>query len=62
MTGRADVATRFIILKEAAMKGYSIYGPPNHVDQPDLRTKEMAQAASEHFDGKVPRSGGQVGA
>jgi mannose-6-phosphate isomerase-like protein (cupin superfamily) len=35
------------------MKVYTIYGPPNHVDQLEQSTKFMAQAPSEHFDGKV---------
>jgi mannose-6-phosphate isomerase-like protein (cupin superfamily) len=35
------------------MKVYTIYGPPNHVDQLEQETKAVAQASSEHFDGKV---------
>lgn len=35
------------------MKVYTIYGPPNHVDQLEQKTKSVARAASEHFDGKV---------
>lgn len=35
------------------MKVYSIYGPPNHLDQLEQKTKAMATASSEHFDGKV---------
>jgi mannose-6-phosphate isomerase-like protein (cupin superfamily) len=35
------------------MKVYTIYGPPNHVDQLEQKTKSLAQASSEHFDGKV---------
>lgn len=35
------------------MKVYTIYGPPNHVDQLEQKTKSMAQASSEHFDGQV---------
>jgi mannose-6-phosphate isomerase-like protein (cupin superfamily) len=35
------------------MKVYTIYGPPNHVDQLEQKTKSVAQASSEHFDGKV---------
>lgn len=35
------------------MKIYTIYGPPNHVDQLEQKTKSVAQASSEHFDGKV---------
>jgi mannose-6-phosphate isomerase-like protein (cupin superfamily) len=36
-----------------AMKVYTIYGPPNHVDQLEQETKSDALASSEHFDGKV---------
>jgi mannose-6-phosphate isomerase-like protein (cupin superfamily) len=35
------------------MKVYTIYGPPNHVDQLEQKTKSVAQVSSEHFDGKV---------
>ncbi len=35
------------------MKVHTICYPPNHVDQLELRTKSVAQALSEHFDGKV---------
>ena len=35
------------------MKVYTIYSPPNHVDQLEQKTKSVAQASSEHFDGKV---------
>lgn len=35
------------------MKVYTIYGPPNHVDQLVQKTKSIAEASSEHFDGKV---------
>lgn len=35
------------------MKVYTIYGPPNHVDQLEQQTKAMAMTSSEHFDGKV---------
>ena len=38
---------------DKAMKVYTIYGPPNHVDQLEQKTKSVAQASSEHFDGKV---------
>lgn len=38
---------------DKAMKVYTIYGPPNHVDQLEQKTKSIAQASSEHFDGKV---------
>jgi mannose-6-phosphate isomerase-like protein (cupin superfamily) len=34
------------------MKIYTIYGPPNHVDQFVQATKAVAEASSEHFDGK----------
>jgi mannose-6-phosphate isomerase-like protein (cupin superfamily) len=35
------------------MKVYTFYGPPNHLDQLEQKTKAMAAASSEHFDGKV---------
>jgi mannose-6-phosphate isomerase-like protein (cupin superfamily) len=35
------------------MKIYTIYGPPNHLDQLVQKTKAEAQVSSEHFDGKV---------
>jgi mannose-6-phosphate isomerase-like protein (cupin superfamily) len=35
------------------MKVYTVYGPPNHVDQLEQKTKSVVQASSEHFDGKV---------
>ena len=35
------------------MKVYTIYGPPNHVDQLEQVTKAVAQTSSEHFDGRV---------
>ena len=35
------------------MKVYTIYGPPNHLDQLEQKTKSVAQVSSEHFDGKV---------
>jgi len=38
---------------DKALKVYTIYGPPNHVDQLKQKTKSVAQASSEHFDGKV---------
>ena len=38
---------------DKAMKVYTIYGPPNHVDQLEQETKSDALASSEHFDGKV---------
>jgi mannose-6-phosphate isomerase-like protein (cupin superfamily) len=34
------------------MKIYTIYGPPNHVDQLVQSTKSVALASSEHFDGR----------
>lgn len=39
--------------RDKPMKVYTIYGPPNHVDQLEQKTKSVAQASSEHFDGKV---------
>lgn len=33
------------------LKVYTIYGPPNHLDQLEQKTK--SEAASEHFDGRV---------
>ena len=38
---------------DEAMRVYTIYGPPNHVDQLEQETKSDALASSEHFDGKV---------
>ncbi len=38
---------------DTEMKVYTIYGPPNHVDQLEQKTKAVALAASEHFDGTV---------
>jgi mannose-6-phosphate isomerase-like protein (cupin superfamily) len=35
------------------MKIYTIYGPPNHVDQLVQGTKAIALASSEHFDGRL---------
>lgn len=35
------------------MKLYTIYGPPNHRDQIEQKTKADAMASSEHFDGTV---------
>lgn len=35
------------------MQIYTLYGPPNHVDQLEQKTKSEARASSEHFDGKV---------
>ena len=34
------------------MKIYTIYGPPNHVDQLVQGSKSVALASSEHFDGR----------
>jgi len=36
---------------EKPMKIYTIYGPPNHVDHLEQRTKAMADASKEQFDG-----------
>ena len=38
---------------DTPMKVYTIYGPPNHVDQLEQKTKAVALASSEHFDGTV---------
>lgn len=38
---------------ETTMQLYTLYAPPNHVDQLVQATKEIAAASSEHFDGKV---------
>lgn len=35
------------------LKVYTIYGPPNHVDQLEQKTKAIAEASSEHFDGNT---------
>jgi len=35
------------------MRLYTIYGPPNHRDQLDQRTKAEAVASTEHFEGKT---------
>ncbi len=32
---------------------YTIYGPPEHIDGTIHRTREEADAASEHFDGRT---------
>lgn len=34
-----------------AMKLYTLYAPPNHKDGTVHRTKELAHASEEHFDG-----------
>ena len=36
---------------EKTMKLYTIYGPPNHLDQLVQRTKSIAEASSERFSG-----------
>lgn len=36
---------------DVAMKLYTIYGPPNHLDHLDMRTKADAEASPEQFDG-----------
>ena len=35
------------------MRLYTLYGPPNHRDQLDQRTKAEAVASTEHFEGKT---------
>jgi mannose-6-phosphate isomerase-like protein (cupin superfamily) len=35
------------------LKLYTIYSPPNHADGTIHETKEIAEAAEEHFDGKT---------
>ena len=35
------------------MKLYTIYSPPNHQDGTIHETKEIAESANEHFDGKT---------
>ena len=35
------------------MKLYTLYSPPNHKDGTIHKTKAEADAAEEHFDGKV---------
>jgi mannose-6-phosphate isomerase-like protein (cupin superfamily) len=37
----------------APLKLYTLYGPPEHRDRVVHRTKEEADAAHEHFDGKA---------
>ena len=37
----------------APLKLYTIYSPPNHADGTIHETKEIAEAAEEHFDGKT---------
>ena len=36
-----------------ALKLYTIYGPPEHVDQTIHKSKAAADAEQEHFDGKT---------
>ncbi len=35
------------------LKLYTIYSPPNHADGVEFKTKEEAEASSEHFDGQT---------
>jgi len=35
------------------LKLYTIYSPPNHQDGTIHETKEIAESANEHFDGKI---------
>jgi mannose-6-phosphate isomerase-like protein (cupin superfamily) len=37
----------------APLKLYTLYGPPEHRDGVSFRTKAEAEAAHEHFDGKI---------
>jgi mannose-6-phosphate isomerase-like protein (cupin superfamily) len=37
----------------APLKLYTLYGPPEHLDQVTFRSKAEAEAAHEHFDGKT---------
>jgi mannose-6-phosphate isomerase-like protein (cupin superfamily) len=39
--------------KTAALKLYTIYSPPNHLDKVVRKTKQEALAKEEHFDGKT---------
>lgn len=50
---RAGALHNLVNTGDKPMKVYTIYGPPNHVDQLEQRTKAMALASSEHFDGTV---------
>jgi mannose-6-phosphate isomerase-like protein (cupin superfamily) len=36
-----------------ALKMYTIYAPPEHIDRTVHRTAEQAHAAHEHFDGRT---------
>ena len=38
---------------DSTLKLYTIYGPPEHIDGTVHRTKEEADAAHEHFDGRT---------
>ena len=38
---------------DGTLKLYTIYGPPEHVDGTVHRTKQEADAAHEHFDGRT---------
>jgi mannose-6-phosphate isomerase-like protein (cupin superfamily) len=38
---------------ETSLKLYTIYSPPNHQDGTIHKTKEEAESAEEHFDGKT---------
>ena len=38
---------------KAALKLYTIYSPPEHMDKVVRRTKAEAMASEEHFDGKA---------
>lgn len=49
----AGAAHNLINTGATPMKIYTIYGPPNHVDHLVQGTKAIAQASSEHFDGKT---------
>ncbi len=35
------------------LKVYTIYGPPNHLDHLEQKTKAIAEASSEYFDGST---------
>lgn len=49
----AGVLHNLINTGDKAMKVYTIYGPPNHIDQLKQKTRSVAKASSERFDGKV---------
>jgi mannose-6-phosphate isomerase-like protein (cupin superfamily) len=42
---------------EKPLKLYTLYGPPNHIDQLSQPTKAQANASSEVFDGKTTEHG-----